>query len=80
MSVDEATPDDIHELAEPLAQRRLVFAGEHTSSSHPAQVTGALLSGLRAAGQVRVALSPRALEAEVLEEAGKGGAADADLV
>ena len=38
MSVDAATPDDIHELAEPLAQRRLVFAGEHTSSSHPAQV------------------------------------------
>jgi hypothetical protein len=38
MPVDAATPDDIHELAEPLAQRRLVFAGEHTSSSHPAQV------------------------------------------
>ena len=76
MPVDQATPDDIHELAEPLAQRRLVFAGEHTSSSHPAQVTGALLSGLRPAGQVRVALRPRELEAEMAEEkTGKGGAA-----
>jgi len=60
MPVDAAAPDDIQELARPLADR-IFFAGEHTSSSHPAQVSGALLSGLRAAGQVEFALGARTL-------------------
>ena len=55
MPVDAATPHDIQELASPVSQR-VFFAGEHTSSSHPAQVSGALLSGLRAAGEVHFTL------------------------
>jgi hypothetical protein len=55
MPVDSVTPHDIEELARPLSHR-VFFAGEHTSSSHPAQVCGAVLSGLRAAGQVQFAL------------------------
>lgn len=31
---------------------KVFFAGEHTSKTHPAQVVGALLSGVQAAGRV----------------------------
>ena len=76
---DAAAPHDIEELVRPLRQR-VFFAGEHTSASHPAQVSGALLSGLRAAGQVQFALDAactlpedhggaRVLSARVLAEA-----------
>jgi hypothetical protein len=46
-----ASPEDRATLAEPLG--RLVLAGEATSVDHPATVHGALLSGRRAADQVR---------------------------
>lgn len=49
------SPHAIEELASAV-EGRVFFAGEHTSASHPAQVSGALLSGLRAAGQVHFAL------------------------
>lgn len=48
-----ASPSDREVLAEPLG--RLVLAGEATSVDHPATVHGALLSGRRAAAQVRAA-------------------------
>ena len=43
-------------LATPLANGRLVLAGEHTSSLHAGTVHGALVSGRRAAAHVRAAM------------------------
>lgn len=47
--------DDYDVMARPVG-RRLLFAGEHTSGTHPATVHGAYLSGLRAAGDLVEAL------------------------
>ncbi|KAJ3577579.1 hypothetical protein NPX13_g2990 [Xylaria arbuscula] len=42
--------DDYQNMAQPVGN--LFFAGEHTTSTHPATVHGAYLSGLRAASEV----------------------------
>ncbi|KAI0200298.1 Sec1-like protein [Astrocystis sublimbata] len=42
--------DDYQTMAEPTGN--LLFAGEHTTNTHPATVHGAFLSGLRAASEV----------------------------
>ncbi|KAI1815376.1 Sec1-like protein [Poronia punctata] len=42
--------DDYQTMAQPVGN--LFFAGEHTTSTHPATVHGAYLSGLRAASEV----------------------------
>ncbi|KAI0396694.1 Sec1-like protein [Xylariaceae sp. FL0594] len=46
--------DDYQNMAEPVGN--LFFAGEHTTSTHPATVHGAYLSGLRAASEVLEAM------------------------
>lgn len=71
-----ATPQDRRTLAEPLG--RLVLAGEATSVDHPSTVHGALLSGRRAAGQVRAAV-PAGGTVVVVGAGAAGLAAAADL-
>jgi hypothetical protein len=46
----DSQSDDYKALAEPIGN--LFFAGEHTSSMHPATVHGAYMSGIRAASKV----------------------------
>lgn len=45
-----------HEALAREVEDRVFFAGEHTSRTHPAQVVGAMLSGVQAAGKVRLCL------------------------
>jgi len=47
-------PEDYKLMARPIGN--LLFAGEHTTDTHPATVHGAYLSGLRAASEVMTAL------------------------
>lgn len=47
-------PDDYDTMARPIGN--LIFAGEHTTGTHPATVHGAYLSGLRAASEVMDAM------------------------
>jgi len=47
-----ANGDDYNQLAEPLHNNALLFAGEHTSQRHPATVAGAYLSGIREAKRI----------------------------
>ena len=70
-------PGGTHELhralAAPLANGRLVLAGEHTSSLHAGTVHGAIVSGRRAAAHVRAAMrgADVAASGEAYEEAYK---------
>ena len=41
-----------HEALAREIDGRVFFAGEHTCRTHPAQVVGALLSGVHAAGKI----------------------------
>ena len=60
-------------LATPLANGRLIMAGEHTSSLHAGTVHGAIVSGRRAAAHARAAMRGRDVLAggEEYEEAYK---------
>ncbi|KAJ1630857.1 flavin-containing amine oxidoreductase-domain containing protein [Pavlovales sp. CCMP2436] len=66
-----ATPADYDTLAEPHG--RVHFAGEATCATHPATASGAYLSGLRAAGEVLCAATPR--DPDDGEEVAEDGAA-----
>lgn len=71
-----SSPDDRRALARPAG--RLVLAGEATSVDHPSTVHGAVLSGRRAAEQVR-GLAPAGGTVIVIGAGAAGLAAAADL-
>lgn len=59
----EYTPYDFNELARPLWDDRLFFAGEATDSDHYATVHGALISGRREAARVLAKIEQEQIEA-----------------
>lgn len=62
-----STPRDQWSIETPLANGRLIFAGEHTSVLHMGTVHGALVAGWQAAAHVRAAVANGTTEPRVYE-------------